>query len=38
VTLVEKDVVTGYLELICSELPPSCLQGNVSYMRKVISM
>jgi hypothetical protein len=35
---VEKDVIAGYLALICSELPESCLHGDVAYMRRVISM
>jgi hypothetical protein len=38
VVLVEKDVIAGYFSLICSELPESCLQGNVVYMRRVVSM
>lgn len=37
-TLVEKDVVSGYLALLCEGLPDSCLQGNVTYMRRVITM
>lgn len=36
--LVEKDVITEYFTRICSELPASCLQGNVAYMRRVVTM
>lgn len=36
--LVEKDVITEYFTRICSELPTSCVQGNVAYMRRVVTM